>query len=90
MRCGESVLALVALWCADKRLLFSLLCPVIALSIVMTSHVGSSEKIVRTVSHAYVVHLLNLVAERGVPGFVKPDQWKGFPSAMVTAHEADI
>ena len=34
-RCGESVLALVAVWCAGKRLLFSCLCPVIALK---TSH----------------------------------------------------
>ena len=38
MRCGESVLALVALWCAGKRLLISFPCPVIALSIVTTSH----------------------------------------------------
>ena len=30
MRCGESVRALVALWCAGKRLLFSFPCLVIA------------------------------------------------------------
>ena len=63
--CVESVLALVALWCAGKRLLFS-----------FSQHrhdiscIGSSEKIVHTASHAYVVHLLNLVAERLVPGSV--------------------
>ena len=67
------------------------------------SCIGSSDKIVRIVSHAYVVHMLNLVAERWVPGsvnilthwtdaavFTQSDQWKGFLSAMVTAHEADL
>ena len=29
----------------------------------------SSEKLIRTALHAYVTHLLNLVAERWVPGF---------------------
>ena len=38
IRCGESFLALVALWCAGKRLLFAFPCPVVALSIVTTSH----------------------------------------------------
>ena len=34
------------------------------------SRIGSRKKIVRTVSHAYRLHLLNLVAERWVPGSV--------------------
>ena len=38
MRCGESVLALVALWCAGKRLLFSFPCLLISISIVTTAH----------------------------------------------------
>ena len=38
IRCGECVIALVALWCAGKRLVFSFPCLVIALSIVTTSH----------------------------------------------------
>ena len=53
--------------------------------------------------HAYLVHLLNLVAERWIPDFreqlthwthpavfTQPKQWKGFLSAKVTAHEADL
>ena len=61
MRCGESVLALVALWCAGKRLLFSFLCLVIALSIVTTSHaLAQVKKKVRTVSHAHVAYFAKL------------------------------
>ena len=62
---GESVLALVALWSAGKRLLFSFPCPVIALSIVTTSHALAQVKILSA-----LVHLLHLVAERWVPGSV--------------------
>ena len=70
MRCGESVLAHVALWCVGKRLLFSFPCLVIALSIVTTSHALVQVKRLSVVSHVYVVHLLNLVSERWVPGSV--------------------
>ena len=42
------------------------------------SCIGSSEKIVRTVSHGYVVV------------FTQSVQWKSFLSAMVTVHEADL
>ena len=71
MRCGESVLSAC-------RALVRWQAPVVFLSLSCDrsqhrhdiSCIGSSEKIVRTVSRAYVVHLLNLVAERWVPGSV--------------------
>ena len=70
---SSSCLTLVALWCADKRLfsavalvrvgralLFSFPLSVDACSQrLIRLHHGSSEKIIRTVLHAYVVHLLN-------------------------------
>ena len=79
---SSSCLALVVFWCADKRLFSAvvlvrvgraLLCSFPA-SVRARSqrlirlHHGSSEKFIRTVLHAYVAHLLNLVAERWVPG----------------------
>ena len=66
----------------------------------MTSHAfGSSQKVIRTVSHTFpklgsgamgsrfreqLTHWTDLAV------FTQPDQWKGFLSAMVTAHEADL
>ena len=89
MRCGESVLALVALWCADKRLLFSLLCPVIALSIVMTSHVWLKRKdcphCVARVRGAFAKLGSGVMGSRfreqlthstDPAVFTQPDQWK--------------
>ena len=76
---GESVPALVALWCADKRLFARARWTRIVVflqSCDRSQHrhdiscIGSSEKIVRSVLRAYVVHSLNLVAERWVPGSV--------------------
>ena len=61
MRCGESVPALDALWGAGKPVVF------LSLSRDRSQHrrdisfYGSSEKIVRTVSHEYVVHFLNSI-----------------------------
>ena len=58
----EFVPALVALRCADKRvfarvLLFSVPCRSQRCHDI--SRIGSSQKVIRTVFHAYVVHLLN-------------------------------
>ena len=75
---GEVLPALVALRCADKRqcgtctldapLLFSFLCR--SQRCHNISRLAQVKKIIRTVLHAYVVHLLFLVAERWVPGSV--------------------
>ena len=102
MRCGESVPALVALWCAGKRLLLSLSCD-------RSQHrhdiscIGSSEKIVRFC----VERVRGACAKLGSGAmgsrfreqlthwtdaavFTQRDQWKGYLSAMVTAHEAGL
>ena len=103
MRCGESVLALVALWCAGKRLLFPFPCLVIALSIVTTSHAlaqvkksphcvararGTFAKLGSGAMGSRFREQLTHWTDAAV--FTQPDQWKGFLSAMVTAHEADL
>ena len=124
----SSCLALVALWCADKRLLSAVarwkrtvvFLPlsghtvvssfVIALSVVvscatdlMTSHAWLKCKF-----HPHrIARVRDTFAKLGSgamgsrfreqlthwtdpAGFTQPDQWKGFLSAMVTAHEADL
>ena len=103
MRCGESVLPLVALWCAGKRLLFSFPCPVIALSIVTTSHALAQVKrlseLCRTRTCTFAKFGGGAMGSRfreqlthwTIAAVVtQPDQWEGFLSAMVTAHEADL
>ena len=89
---GEFVPALVCTRTLDAHRRSPFL---VALSVVMASRHGLSQKVFRTVSHT---HFLSLVAERWVPGAVNRtdpagstqlDQWKGFLSAMVTSHEAE-
>ena len=60
---------------------------------------GSSQKVIRTVSHTFaklgtgamVSKFREQLTHWTDPAvFTQPDQWKGFLSAMVTAHEADL
>ena len=60
---------------------------------------GSSEKVIRTVSHTFPKLGSGAMGSRfreqlthwtDPAVFGQPDQWKGFLSAMVTAHEADL
>ena len=87
MNLSSSCLALVALWCADKRmfsavalvrvgraLLFPFPLSVRACSQrLIRLHLRSSEMFIHTVLHAHVVHFLNSICEQisGVPGLVK-------------------
>ena len=96
-----SIYGAVADWCEDlAEKIPGQTCPHVDKSM---SYLGSSKKNVRTVSHAYVVHFPKLGS--GAMGsrireqlthwtdpavFSQLDQWKGFLSAMVTAHEADL
>ena len=94
---------LSALRCADKRqfaraLLFSFLCS-LSQRCHDISRIGSSEKVIHTVSHTIsklgsgamgcrfreqLIHWTDPAV------FSQPDQWTGFLSAMVTAHDADL
>ena len=66
----------------------------------MTSHAfGSSQKVIRTVSHTFPKLGTRAMGSRfreqlthwtDLAVFTQPDQWEGFLSAMVTAHEADL
>ena len=69
----------------------------------MTFHRWLKPKVIRTVLHAHVTHFLNcgsgamgsrfreqLTHWTDAAVFTQPDQWTGFQSAMVTAHEADF
>ena len=110
---GESVPALVALWCPHKHLfararwtrtiVFLQSCDRSQCCDLMTSHAWLKSKVIRTVLHPHVTHFSKLgsgaMGSRfreqlthwtDPPVFTQPDQWKGFLSAMVTAHEADL
>ena len=110
---GESVPALVALWCADKHLFARArwTCTTVFFQSfdrsqccdLMTSHALAQVK-----SHSHCVERIGDTSSRlgcGAMGsrfreqlthwtdpavFTQPDEWKGFLSAMVTAHEADL
>ena len=66
----------------------------------MTSHAfGSSQKVIRTVSHTFPKLGSEAMGSRfreqltrwtDPAVFTQPDQWKGFLSALVTAHESDL
>ena len=60
---------------------------------------GSSQKVISTASHTFaelgsgamVSRFREKWTHRTDPAvFTQPDQWKGFLSVMVTAHEADL
>ena len=60
---------------------------------------GSSQKVIRTVSHTFSKLGSGAMGSRfreqlthwtHPAVFIQPDQWKGFLSAMVTAHESDF
>ena len=76
-----SIPALVALWCADKRLfararwtrtvVFFQSCDRSQCCDLTTSHAWlKSKKVIRIVLHPNVTHFLNVVSERWVPGSV--------------------
>ena len=63
------------------------------------SRIGPSQKVIRTVSHTFLKLGSGAMGSRfreqlthwtDPEVFTQPEQWKGFLSAMVTAHEADI
>ena len=98
---GEFVPALVALTCAclhvhiGRALLFSFPCRSQRYDI---SRIGSSQKVIRTVSHTFPKLGSGAMGSRfreqlthwtDPAVFTQPDQRKGFLSAMVTAHEAE-
>ena len=110
---GESVPALVALWCADKRLfararwtrtvVFFQSCDRSQCCDLMTSHAWLKSKshphCVARIRYTFLKHGSGAMGSRfreqwtwwtDPAVFTQPDQWKGFLSAIVTAHEADM
>ena len=80
----------------DARCCFPFL---VALSVLMTSRALAQVKVIHTVSHTISKLGSGVMGSRfreqlthwtDPAVFSQPDQWTGFLSAMVTAHEADL